>query len=183
MNTPFILQIAGYKNTGKTTLLCRLIERFKADGCTVAVIKHDGHDFQMDHPGTDTWKHQAAGADTVAITSPHRTAMLLHRPLSLQELLLQMNDYDVVLVEGFKSENYPKVIMIKEPAHFGLLTSLSQPIAAVVWPDTQEESAKLQQHGELEKPVSFFGLNDADSLYRWLADNAELISGRKRNAP
>ena len=61
-NTPFIFAISGYKNSGKTTLITKLIPELKQRGYRVAVIKHDGHDFEADVPGTDSYRHQKAGA-------------------------------------------------------------------------------------------------------------------------
>lgn len=78
MNTkhPFVCQIVGFKNTGKTTFLGGLIRYVQKSGLRVAVIKHDGHEFEMDHEGTDTYKHRQAGAEGVAIVSAGRTAIL-----------------------------------------------------------------------------------------------------------
>ncbi|MDO4556353.1 MAG: molybdopterin-guanine dinucleotide biosynthesis protein B, partial [Lachnospiraceae bacterium] len=57
-NIPFVFAVSGYKNSGKTTLLTHLIEELTERGYKVAVIKHDGHDFESDVPGTDSWRHQ-----------------------------------------------------------------------------------------------------------------------------
>lgn len=131
----WIVQIVGYKNTGKTTMVCRLTERFKQAGYKVATVKRDAHDFQMDTPGTDTWKHQAAGADFTAITSAARTAILKRRPESLQQLIGQLAEADVVLIEGFKTEAYPKIIMLRTEADLELLRQCSNTIAAASWPE------------------------------------------------
>jgi len=154
---PLIVQVVGYKNTGKTTLVCSLIERFKADGHTVATIKHDVHDFRMDHPGTDTWKQQQAGADMTAISSPYRAAWLSAAPLSLDELIVRMAGADIILVEGFKEASYPKLVLLKQPEDLSLL-ELPGAIAAACW----DEAAGL--------PVTLpaFRLNDTEGIYRFL---------------
>ncbi|MDF2834525.1 MAG: molybdopterin-guanine dinucleotide biosynthesis protein B-like protein, partial [Paenibacillus sp.] len=59
---PAVIQVVGYKNTGKTTIVCQLTSLLKEAGYKVGTIKHDAHEFRMDHPGTDTWKHQQSGA-------------------------------------------------------------------------------------------------------------------------
>jgi molybdopterin-guanine dinucleotide biosynthesis protein MobB len=117
-----ILQIVGYKNSGKTTLLCALISRFRAEGFTVAAVKRDAHDeFAFDHPGTDTRKMADAGADFVAVTSPYRTAWTSNRPARLDELIGFAADADLVLVEGFKDAPHPKLVLLRGEADLPLL--------------------------------------------------------------
>ena len=80
MNRDFkqrIITISGVKNSGKTTLIEKLLKEFCADGLRVAVLKHDGHDFTCDIPGTDTYRFSAAGAYGTAIFSKHR--MFVHK--------------------------------------------------------------------------------------------------------
>ncbi|CAM4486442.1 molybdopterin-guanine dinucleotide biosynthesis protein B [Paenibacillus endophyticus] len=132
---PIIIQIVGYKNTGKTTLVCRLTEHLKLAGYKVGTVKRDAHDFQIDTPGTDTWKHQAAGADITAITSANRTAILKPYSEPLDQLLAHMSEVDVVLVEGFKDASYPKIIMIRSAQDTALLNELTNPLAAALWPE------------------------------------------------
>ncbi|WP_219838758.1 molybdopterin-guanine dinucleotide biosynthesis protein B [Paenibacillus sp. R14(2021)] len=131
--SPFVLQIVGYKNSGKTTLLTKLTKHLKQNGYTVGTIKHDAHDFAMDTPGTDTWKHQEAGANITAISSAYRSALISQGAAELSELLAYMLHIDVVLVEGFKQEAYPKIILIRSPEDAALL-ALSNPLLAVRWP-------------------------------------------------
>ena len=64
-----ILAVSGVKNSGKTTLIDRMIPFFTEKGLKVAVIKHDGHEFEADVPGTDSWKHKRAGAYGTAVFS------------------------------------------------------------------------------------------------------------------
>lgn len=144
-NKPVIIQVVGYKNTGKTTLVCRLTERFKQAGYKVGTIKRDAHDFQIDKPGTDTWKHQAAGADITAITSSQRTAIMKAYSESLEQLIAQMPEADVILIEGFKDAAYPKVVMIRTEADHELLLSTKNPIAAVLWPEASSLASSSVQ--------------------------------------
>ncbi|MFC4776079.1 molybdopterin-guanine dinucleotide biosynthesis protein B [Paenibacillus sp. GCM10023252] len=159
--SPLIVQVVGYKNTGKTTMVCRLTERFKQSGYSVGTIKHDAHSFTMDKPGSDTWQHQQSGADVTAITSSTRAAILSSSPIPLQELIQQMAGMDLILIEGFKNADYPKIIMLKEAADIELLTTLSRPLLGAAWPEyrlTQPESTipiidlnDIQQAAELIK--------------------------------
>ncbi|MFS0723524.1 molybdopterin-guanine dinucleotide biosynthesis protein B [Paenibacillus sp. 1P07SE] len=138
MSMPFVVQIVGYKNAGKTTLLCKLLRHLKASGLRVGTVKHDGHDFELDHPGTDTWKHQEAGADAVAITSARQTAWIRKQPSELADLLAGMTDMDVVLVEGFKRANHPKLVMLRGPDDAVLLKETTRILAVVAAQGTVE---------------------------------------------
>lgn len=112
MSTP-VLTFAAYSNTGKTTYLEKLLPCLKAAGLRVAVIKHDGHDFQMDTPGTDTCRLAQSGADTVAILSDGKFALLEQRAISLEEALSHIHDVDLILTEGFKYGPYPKIALYR----------------------------------------------------------------------
>ncbi|MDP5275608.1 molybdopterin-guanine dinucleotide biosynthesis protein B [Chengkuizengella axinellae] len=135
MKHPKIIQIVGYKNTGKTTLVCRLIEKLQEDGYKVGAIKNDAHQFEMDTEGTDTWKYQKAGADSIAITSQNgkETSIIHKRYTPLTNIIEQMSDKNIIVVEGFKLEKYQKIVMIRSEEHIKLITSLDNVIAAVSW--------------------------------------------------
>lgn len=143
MTNPYVLQIIGYKNAGKTTLLCKLLEQLKARGMRVGTIKHDGHDFDIDHPGTDTWKHRSAGAEVVAITSATQTAWIRNQPSSLETLLVQMEGLDVVLVEGFKQADYPKLVVLRTAEDVPLLAQVTHPVAVILGPAAASTSLPL----------------------------------------
>ncbi len=104
-----VISFVGYSNSGKTTFLCKLIGELKKRRYRVGLIKHDGHDFDMDVPETDTWKHWQAGADVVAIASPVKMAVIKKAPPGLEELLAHMKGVDIILTEGFKGENKPQI--------------------------------------------------------------------------
>lgn len=98
--------------TGKTTLLEKVITEMKKKGYTVGAIKHDAHRFDIDHPGKDSWRLTAAGADTMLISSPEKLAMVKQHPASppIEELLATyFGDCDIVLTEGFKKSGLPKI--------------------------------------------------------------------------
>ncbi|WP_166237769.1 molybdopterin-guanine dinucleotide biosynthesis protein B [Paenibacillus turpanensis] len=128
---PVVIQVVGYKNSGKTTLVCALIERLAAGGLKVGTIKHDAHDFEPDVPDTDSWRHRQAGAQRSAITSPGQTAYYERRGSTLDELLNQMRGLDIVLVEGFKQEGHPKLVLLRSKEDLELLGALNHIIAAV----------------------------------------------------
>jgi molybdopterin-guanine dinucleotide biosynthesis protein B len=109
--SPFFFAISGYKNTGKTTLITRLIPELKKLGLKVAVIKHDGHDFESDVPGTDSWRHQQAGAYGTAVFSGNRVMITKEcQGIDETQIAQAFPEADVILIEGLKNSLYPKYI-------------------------------------------------------------------------
>ncbi|QJW44780.1 molybdopterin-guanine dinucleotide biosynthesis protein B [bacterium BFN5] len=108
---PPIISFVGYSNSGKTTFLVNLISELKQRGYKVGVIKHDGHDFIIDYPQTDTWQHREAGADTVCIASASQLALVKQtvQPACIDDLMQYFEDVDIVLTEGFKQESKPQI--------------------------------------------------------------------------
>ncbi|SEO90390.1 molybdopterin-guanine dinucleotide biosynthesis protein B [Paenibacillus sp. OV219] len=155
---PFVFQIVGYKNSGKTTLLSQLTRKLKQAGFTVGTAKHDAHEFTMDTPGTDTWQHQEAGADITAISSASRSAIISNRTESLSALLTHMQHVDFVLVEGFKQEHYPKLMLLRNPKDEPLL-QLSNIVMIASW-DTFDIP--------LHHASPTFGISDFDAIYNHL---------------
>jgi molybdopterin-guanine dinucleotide biosynthesis adapter protein len=108
-----IIGLAGWSGAGKTTLLTRLIPHFNAQGLRVSVIKHAHHQFDVDVPGKDSWRHREAGAAEVLVASEKRWA-LMHELRGtaeprLPELLEKLSAVDLVVVEGFKREPHHKI--------------------------------------------------------------------------
>ena len=107
-----IISIVGKSKSGKTTLLEGLIVELKQRGYRVAVIKHAGEDFELDKVGKDSWRLSQAGSSLLAISSPHKVAVIkqVERELSPQELSRFIDwDYNLILTEGFKQSNTLKV--------------------------------------------------------------------------
>lgn len=99
-------------NTGKTTLLEKVIRELKDRGYKVGAIKHDAHRFDIDHPGKDSYRLTAAGADTMLITSSEKLALVKKHGAtpSLEQLIeTYFSDMDIVLTEGFKMSSIPKI--------------------------------------------------------------------------
>ena len=111
----FILAVSGVKNSGKTTLITKLLPELKKRGLQVAVIKHDGHDFEADVPGTDSWKYAQAGADGTCVFSAKKYMVVKYAPApSVEELVGAFPEVDVILLEGFKYSEYPKIEVIRK---------------------------------------------------------------------
>ena len=110
-----ILGFAAFSGTGKTTLLEQIIPLLKQHGLRIALIKHSHHNFQIDQPGKDSFRLRAAGASPVMLISSHRRAIItelstVQEPkLDDQLKLFDQSDLDLILVEGFKAEVFPKI--------------------------------------------------------------------------
>jgi len=105
-----IFGITGWKNAGKTTLTERLVAEFVRRGWTVATVKHAHHAADIDHPGTDSFRHRAAGATEVALVTAGRFAIVREQEEpSLAEVLARLAPADLVLVEGFKTAAHAKI--------------------------------------------------------------------------
>ncbi|MFO1379670.1 MAG: molybdopterin-guanine dinucleotide biosynthesis protein B [Chitinivorax sp.] len=111
---------AGYSGSGKTTLIEQIIPQLRCQGLTVSLLKHTHHDFDLDQPGKDSWRHRQAGAQEVLLAGGQRWALLHENraatPPSLDELCQRLAPCDLLLVEGYKHESIPK-LEIHRPAH------------------------------------------------------------------
>ncbi len=107
-----ILAIVGKSNSGKTTLIERLIPVLKDRGLRVATIKHNRHGFDIDHKGKDSWRHRKAGSAATVVASPQMVALVedTERDYDIKELVDRyIHNADIVLVEGFKDNPFPKI--------------------------------------------------------------------------
>jgi len=119
-----VVSVVGKSNIGKTTFLVKLIAELKERGYKVAVIKHNVHSFEIDHPGKDTYRHAKAGADTVVIASAHKMAMVkrLEEEPSIQDIIAMIGPgYDLILTEGYKRGPYPKIEVSRKELSAGLI--------------------------------------------------------------
>jgi len=110
-----ILGFAAFSGTGKTTLLTQIIPLLKHHGLRIGLIKHSHHNFQIDQPGKDSFRLREAGASPVMLISTHRRAIITEinptqEPrLDDQLQLFDQSELDLILVEGFKAEQFPKI--------------------------------------------------------------------------
>lgn len=108
-----IIGLAGWSGSGKTTLLTKVLPRLIARGKKVSTLKHAHHNFDIDRPGKDSFEHRSAGATEVLVVSGNRWA-LMHElrgapEPELHDLLGKLSDVDLVLIEGFKRQQFPKL--------------------------------------------------------------------------
>jgi molybdopterin-guanine dinucleotide biosynthesis protein B len=113
MNSARVLGVAGWSGSGKTTLMTKLIPLLVGRGVRVATLKHAHHAFDVDQPGKDSYEHRRAGACEVIVSSARRWVQM-HEvgdgpEATLAQLLARLSPCDLVLVEGFKTGQHPKM--------------------------------------------------------------------------
>lgn len=165
-----IIGLAGWSGSGKTTLIAKLIPRLIARGLRVSTLKHAHHGFDLDKPGKDSFMHRVAGATEVIISSAKRWA-ILHElrdepEWNMADLVAKMSPVDLVLVEGFKRDSFPKLEIHRAENDKPLLHPDDPYIVAVAC-DTALPHAKV--------PV--IDLNDIDAVADLLLAHAVRISG------
>jgi len=115
MTNAAIIGVVGYHNTGKTTLICKLIERLTERGYSVSTIKNIPKDgFSMDIEGKDTWRHGKSGAGLVVASTSGETSFIVKNGMPFEDILRTMDNMtspDVILVEGHKTEDIPKIVL------------------------------------------------------------------------
>ena len=149
--------VTGWKNTGKTGLVERLVTEITARGFSVSTLKHAHHATEIDQPGRDSYRHREAGAQEVLVASPNRWA-LMHElrgadEPSMEDLLAKMSPVDLVIIEGYKRGPHPKVETHRAEAGRDLLAPENPTIRAV---------ASDSAHDGLSVPV--FDLNDTSAI-------------------
>ena len=153
MNSLPCFGIAGWKNSGKTSLAAALITEFTKRGMKVSTIKHAHHSFDLDNEGTDSFKHRVSGAQEVVLVSQNRWAIqheLQGKPEpTFADMLSKISPCDLVLVEGYKREPIPKIEIIGPDLHKELLWKNDKNIKAIAC-DTQVAGCDLPQFGRQE---------------------------------
>ena len=130
-----IISIVGKSDSGKTTLIEKLIPELTRRGYRVATVKHDMHGFEVDREGKDSWRHKQAGAHTVVISSPRKLALIrdVEKDLTLDEFRRKwIQDVDLILSEGYKRDVQPKVEISRKEKHEKLLCTKKDNLIAIV---------------------------------------------------
>ncbi len=108
-----VIGVCGFKNSGKTTLVEKLVRHLTGLGYKISTVKHAHHDFDIDHEGRDSFRHRLAGATEVAVVSQNRFAIMHElrgeEPPSLDEILAKLSPCDLVIVEGYKRDTHDKI--------------------------------------------------------------------------
>lgn len=152
-----VISIVSKKNCGKTTLLEKLIPELKRRGYRVGILKHDIHGFNIDHEGKDTFRHKAAGADTVAISCPWKLSIIkdVQEEMTPEQIVKQyFEDVDIVITEGYKRAGLPQIEVFRREAQH-------QPIHTKDRPGTL---VALVSDVPLDLGVPHIDLNDVNAL-------------------
>ena len=158
-----VFGVTGWKNSGKTGLVERLVGEFISRGLSVSTVKHAHPTFDVDHPGRDSYRHRAAGAKEVLLVSKNRWA-IMHElrdedEPELSEILKKVEKVDLVIIEGFKRDRHPKIEAFREETGTSAIARKDESIVAVA-ADTPLTDLKI--------PV--FDLNNTSEI-------ADFISG------
>jgi molybdopterin-guanine dinucleotide biosynthesis protein MobB len=170
-----IIGLSGWSGSGKTTLITKLIPRLIARGVKVSTLKHAHHGFDLDQPGKDSFFHRAAGATEVIISSAKRWA-ILHElreepEWDLRTLVAKMSPVDLVLVEGFKRDAFPK-LEIHRAANGKSLIHPEDPHVVAIASDVALPQAKV--------PV--IDLNDIEAVADLLLERAVPVGAARATA-
>lgn len=151
-----VLCFVGTSNSGKTTLIEKVIGLLTQQGYKVATVKHTHKEFKMDSEGKDSYRHMAAGAKTVVLASPSQFAVMseTNHELTIEEVVERFvsNDTDILIVEGFKKDKYPKIEVYREGVSGDLRCTDDPSVIAL---------ASDGAHG-VNIPV--FGINNAEEI-------------------
>ncbi|MDP2879148.1 MAG: molybdopterin-guanine dinucleotide biosynthesis protein B [Sulfuricella sp.] len=162
-----VFGFAGYSGSGKTTLIEQLIPLFVAQGLKVSLIKHTHHDFPIDQPGKDSYRHRIAGCSEVMVTSQYRWA-LVHElrgepEPELNEQLARLAPCDLVLVESFKNEAIAKLEVNR--------TALGKPLLFPLDPNIVAIASDLT----LETPLPQFRLDQPENIAAFILQQTGLM--------
>lgn len=130
-----IVSIVGKSDSGKTTLIEKLLPELTKRGYRIATVKHDTHGFEMDREGKDSWRHKQAGAYSVVVSSPKKVALIrdVEKDLNLDEIREKfIHDVDLIITEGYKKDIQPKIEIFRKEKHENLLCNEDDNLIAVV---------------------------------------------------
>jgi molybdopterin-guanine dinucleotide biosynthesis protein B len=165
-----IIGIAGYSGSGKTTLIEKLVPLLVGEGLRVSLVKHAHHEFDVDQPGKDSYRHRHAGCTEVLVSSSKRWA-LMHElrgapEPALSDVLKQLSPCDLVLVEGYKAEAIPKIEVHRRSSTTPLLYPDDANIIAIA---TDEP---------LDTRLPQFALDDVEAVARFIVQHLGLNRAR-----
>lgn len=159
---PSILQIVGYQNSGKTTLVEKVVYALAERKMKVATIKHHGHGGFPEVAQKDSERHRKAGAIVSSVEGAGLLSMSsLREEWSLQEIirLYEFFEVDTILIEGYKKESYPKVVLLRSAEDVELLQKVENIVAVIAWydaPKNLREKYKVFHITEDELYIDWF---------------------------
>lgn len=162
---PYILSfVAARSGTGKTTLIEKLITILTSKGYRIGALKHNSHEFEMDHKGKDSYRFTHAGAAEVIVASKDRLGMVrtLQEELEANQIVNMFDDVDIIIIEGFRNNEYPKIeihrkciddrLLCNSPYYHGFIAVASDE--------------------KLNVDLEVLDINDAEYIAGWIAKKA-----------
>ena len=166
-----ILGFAAYSGTGKTTLLTKVIPILKEKNVRLGIIKHAHHDFDIDHPGKDSYKLRKSGADKMLVASSKRWALMVENGTQneepdLQSLIkhIEPGSLDLILVEGFKRENFPKIELHRSEYNKDYIYRQDESIIAIATDGPLPTS-------DDRRPITQLDINKPSDIAAFICDN------------
>jgi molybdopterin-guanine dinucleotide biosynthesis protein B len=159
-----VISIVGKSGSGKTTLIEQLIPELKKKELRVATIKHHAHPgFEIDIPGKDTWRYSKAGSDLVIIAAPDKIATIkkTKSKLSLDEIIHEIKEIDIILTEGYLKAGKPAIEVVRSELGTNLICSLDQLIA-------------IATDAPINYKIPQFGINDPASIANFLVNKFQV---------
>jgi molybdopterin-guanine dinucleotide biosynthesis protein B len=158
---PKIITIVGKSNSGKTTLLEKLITRLTDRGYKIGSVKHTHDGFEMDTEGKDSWRHRKAGAGATLVITQNKVAIIKDDTTSyIEKMRSYLFDMDIILAEGFKKQNLPKIeVFRKESVH-------KQPLCM-----EDENLIAFVTNSDYKPDVPVFGLEDISRIADFIESN------------
>lgn len=163
-DTP-VYTFTAFSGAGKTTYLERLIPALKAHGLRVGIVKHHGHDTQLDQEGKDSWRFARAGADVTAVVSPGQAAFIENRGLDPEEAVNRIWGVDLILTEGYKHGPWPKIAICRG------VGETTVPL---------EECVAVVSDKPIDCTVPVFPLDDPEPMAAWLVSELDAIRRESR---
>ena len=152
-----VIGITGWKDVGKTYYASLIIKSLVKKGYQVGSIKHAHHDFDIDKPGTDSLKHRESGSNQVIISSSKRWAKITEnhnaKEKSLDELIKELNNVEIVVVEGFKKDNHPKIEILTKALNNRNKETIN--VIAIVSNNLKDTSIPVFKENDIENLVEF----------------------------
>ena len=162
-----IIGVCGFKNSGKTTLVEKLVRHLTEQGYKISTVKHAHHDFDIDHEGRDSFRHRKAGATEVAVISQNRFAIMNElrgaEPPTLNDILEKLSPCDLVIIEGYKRDSHDKIEVRN-------LELKNEPLAG-----NDPTIVAIAANGEIaSSPVPVFNRDDVSALAQFIIEHTKL---------
>ena len=152
-----VIGVVGWKDVGKTFFVTEIIKLLVSKKFKVGSIKHAHHDFDIDQDGTDSFKHRNAGSNQVIISSSKRWAKIIEnnnkKEKNLDQLIKEFQEIDIVIVEGFKKENHPKIEIIAKNSQ--IINSELKNVIAFVSDEMFDSNIPVFKKNDIESLVEF----------------------------